>query len=111
MASNRQILLLQFVFVAVFGLCARGDEPKRADVIPLPRAHAHNYYRHSRPLLDALDHGFCSVEADVWLVDGKLLVGHDRRDLKPERTLQALYLDPLQERVRKNKGPVYPGTA
>jgi hypothetical protein len=29
----------------------------------LTRAHAHNDYHHPRPLLDALDHGFCSVEA------------------------------------------------
>ncbi len=31
----------------------------------LVRAHAHNDYRHRRPLLDALDHGFMSVKADV----------------------------------------------
>ena len=75
---------------------------------PLPRAHAHNDYEHKRPLLDALDNGFCSVEADIFLVDGKLLVAHDRKGLKPERTLQALYLDPLRERVRANGGHVYP---
>lgn len=46
--------------------------PTRTDVTPLPRAHAHNDYEHARPLLDALDHGFTSVEADVWLVDGEL---------------------------------------
>lgn len=74
---------------------------------PLPNAHAHNDYEHKRPLLDALAHGFCGVEADIYLVDGKLLVAHDRKDLKPERTLQALYLDPLLERVRKNRGHVY----
>ncbi|HRI87325.1 MAG TPA: phosphatidylinositol-specific phospholipase C/glycerophosphodiester phosphodiesterase family protein [Candidatus Hydrogenedentes bacterium] len=79
-----------------------------ADVVPLPNAHAHNDYEHERPLLDALDHGFCSVEADIFLVDGKLLVAHDAEDVKPERTLQALYLDPLRERVRKNGGRVYP---
>ena len=39
------------------------------DVKPLPRAHAHNDYLHQRPLLDALDNGFCSVEADISLVD------------------------------------------
>ena len=75
--------------------------------IPLIRAHAHNDYEHKRPLFDALDHGFCSVEADIYLVDGKLLVAHDRGQVKPERTLQALYLDPLRERVRKNGGRVY----
>ena len=75
--------------------------------VPLTRVHAHNDYEHSRPLLDALDQGFCSVEADIFLVDGKLLVGHTRRALKPERSLQALYLDPLKQRVAKNGGRVY----
>jgi len=77
------------------------------NTIPLPQAHAHNDYRHDRPLLDALDHGFCSVEADIFLVDGKLLVGHDRHELRPERTLAKLYLDPLRDRVRRNGGRVY----
>src|SRR5436853_7424002 len=75
----------------------------------LPQAHAHNDYEHARPLLDALDHGFCSVEADIWLVGGDLLVGHDRKDLKPGRTLEALYLEPLRERVKANGGRVYRG--
>jgi hypothetical protein len=75
---------------------------------PVPRTHSHNDYLHARPLLDALDQGFCSVEADIHLIDGKLLVAHDRATTRPERTLQALYLDPLRERVRKNGGRVYP---
>ena len=33
---------------------------ENAPPIPLPRAHAHNDYRHTRPLLDALAH-CCSV--------------------------------------------------
>ncbi len=84
--------------------------PAQAPVAPQPltRAHAHNDYQHTRPLLDALDQGFCSVEADIWLVDGDLLVAHDRDKVKPGRTLQALYLDPLQERVKRNSGRVYP---
>jgi len=49
-------------------------------------AHAHNDYQHKRPLLDALDRGFCSVETDVHLVDGQLLVAHTRSGVKPERT-------------------------
>jgi glycerophosphoryl diester phosphodiesterase len=48
------------------------------------------------------------VEADIYLVDGQLLVAHDRDKVKPERTLQALYLDPLRERVKKNGGRVHP---
>jgi hypothetical protein len=74
---------------------------------PLTRAHAHNDYEHPRPLLDALDQGFCSVEADIHLIQGHLLVGHDPRELRPDRTLQSLYLDPLKKRIAENGGRVY----
>ncbi|WP_217242002.1 phosphatidylinositol-specific phospholipase C/glycerophosphodiester phosphodiesterase family protein [Streptomyces sp. AC555_RSS877] len=74
---------------------------------PLWRAHAHNDYEHPRPLLDALDHRFGSVEADIFLVGDQLLVAHDPVDLDPARTLESLYLDPLAARVRSNHGSVY----
>ncbi len=74
---------------------------------PLRRAHAHNDYLHERPLHDALSHGFTSVEADIFLVNGDLLVAHAPEDLDPARTLRSLYLDPLLERVRANHGSVY----
>jgi hypothetical protein len=84
-------------------LAAQDEKP----ITPLLRAHAHNDYEHKRPLLDALEQGFCSVEADVYLVGQELLVAHTSRDLKPERTLEKLYLAPLKERVRANGGRVY----
>src|SRR5439155_15262702 len=87
---------------------AQAQESKPSATEPVRQAHAHNDYEHKRPLFDALDQGFCSVEADIYLVDGKLLVAHDRDEVRPERTLQALYLDPLRERVKKNHGRVYP---
>jgi glycerophosphoryl diester phosphodiesterase len=73
----------------------------------LPSAHAHNDYDHRRPLQDALDRGFNSVEADVWLVDGELRVAHDLADAEPGRNLESLYLKPLADRVRQNHGQVY----
>ncbi|WP_282700037.1 phosphatidylinositol-specific phospholipase C/glycerophosphodiester phosphodiesterase family protein [Streptomyces sp. CC219B] len=76
---------------------------------PLRRAHAHNDYEHPRPLLDALDHRFTSVEADIFLVGDQLLVAHDPVDLDPARTLESLYLDPLAARVRANHGSVHRG--
>jgi len=96
-----------FWWVAAVALPLHAQE--RSAVTPLPRAHAHNDYRHKRPLFDALDHGFCSVEADIFLVDGQLLVGHDRHELRGGRTLQQLYLDPLRRSVKENGGRVYPG--
>jgi hypothetical protein len=76
---------------------------------PLRRAHAHNDYLHEHPLHDALSHGFTSVEADIFLVDGELLVAHEPAELDPARTLRSLYLDPLLARVRANHGSVYRG--
>ncbi|WP_104045994.1 phosphatidylinositol-specific phospholipase C/glycerophosphodiester phosphodiesterase family protein [Arthrobacter sp. ZGTC412] len=76
---------------------------------PLAAAHAHNDYEHDRPLFDALEHGFTSVEADVWLVDGELLVAHDLEDVQPGVTLESLYLDPLEDLVRQQGHSVYPG--
>ena len=95
--SSMLVLVVSLVLVH-----CPGSEPA-----PLIHTHAHNDYEHKRPLFDALDHGFCSVEADIYIVDGQLLVAHNRSQVKPERTLQSLYLDPLRERVKKNGGKVY----
>lgn len=67
--------------------------------------HAHNDYAHARPLLDALDAGFCSVEADVHYAGGTLAVSHDGKS--SPGTLESLYLAPLQARVASHHGSVY----
>ena len=85
------------------------EQPPEKQITLLKRAHAHNDYEHKRPLMDALDQGFCCVEADIWLKENDLLVAHTPFGFKPERTLQKLYLDPLRERVKANNGKVYPG--
>lgn len=61
------------------------------------RGHAHNDYEHPRPLQDALDNHFRSVEADVWLVGGQIQVSH--YGLFYSGSLKDLYLDPLQQKV------------
>src|SRR5438105_9622444 len=91
------------VLIVFAGVAPAADAP----VTPLKNAHAHNDYEHTRPLFDALDQGFNSVEADVFLVDGKLLVGHARYDLRTNRTLESLYLDPMRERIRANGGRLH----
>jgi len=87
-----------------------GNAPQGAPVIQ-PRAHSHNDYEHARPLLDALAFGFCSVEADIWLVDGALLVAHDRSGVDAVNTLDSLYLRPLWERFQANGGSIFPQAA
>ncbi|GAQ55041.1 phosphatidylinositol-specific phospholipase C/glycerophosphodiester phosphodiesterase family protein [Streptomyces acidiscabies] len=108
--------------VALPGVSALAAERHPGRREPLWRAHAHNDYEHPRPLFDALDHRFGSVEADIFLVDGgtslsersrglggQLLIGHEVSDLDPTRTLESLYLEPLAARVRANHGSVYRG--
>ena len=82
-------------------------EPTKQPPVPLPHAHAHNDFYHKRPLLDALEQGFCSVEADIFLVEGRLLVGHSRSELKSARSLRSLYLEPLKQRIAANQGRVF----
>ncbi len=106
---RRSLLLLLAVLGLVAGAVPATANPAHERVRPLAQAHAHNDYEHPRPLLDALAEGFTSVEADIHLVGGELLVAHDPEDLDPARTLTSLYLDPLRERVIRNHGAVHRG--
>lgn len=105
-------LLASLAGTAAVPASAQAEAPKPAPVVvgqPLAGTHAHNDYEHDRPLFDALEHGFTSVEADVWLVDGELRVAHDLADAKQGVTLESLYLDPLEDLVRSQPGhSVYP---
>lgn len=69
-------------------------------------AHAHNDYEHTRPLQDALHNGFISVEADVHLRKGKLVVAHNKATRRSP-LLSELYLKPLDSILRHNQGAVY----
>lgn len=59
------------------------------------RVHSHNDYLRRIPLFEALASGCISVEADVHLIRGDLLVGHSARSLHKEETLRNMYLEPL----------------
>ena len=92
MKLRHLLFTLPFVLPACGG---RGlpDTPPASEQTLLYKAHAHNDYLHERPLLDALDHGFMSIEADVYvmpLLSDSLYVAHDAQDIRPSRTLTAL---------------------
>ncbi|MBE1576549.1 phosphatidylinositol-specific phospholipase C/glycerophosphodiester phosphodiesterase family protein [Amycolatopsis roodepoortensis] len=104
MITPRRILAALLAAVAATSLATAPASAHERGVRPLPQAHSHNDYEHTRPLHDALDQGFTSVEADIFLVDGQLLVAHDLADTRPDRTLESLYLEPLRRRVLANHG-------
>ncbi|KAK3634727.1 Altered inheritance of mitochondria protein 6 [Elasticomyces elasticus] len=73
---------------------------------PLPCV-SHNDYWRDEPLFDALRWGCTGVEADVWLFEGELYVGHTTADLDRTRTFKTLYIDPLLELLNKSGTAVY----
>ncbi|HKI88471.1 MAG TPA: hypothetical protein VKA38_05540, partial [Draconibacterium sp.] len=101
MKVKKNISILLFVFV-IFG-CGN-NKTEKVRVWP---AHSHNDYEHNRPLFDALDYHFKSVEADIYSVGDSLFVAHNFDQIKPGRTLRNMYLDPLEKRIAENKGSVY----
>lgn len=66
------------------------------DINPIP-CHSHNDYWRRVPLFSALRAGCTGVEADVWLFDNDLFVGHNTASLTRNRTFQSLYVNPLVE--------------
>lgn len=64
--------------------------------------HSHNDYWQSQPFYTAYYAGMQSIEADIFLRDGKLMVAHDAKEINAEHTLKALYLDPVAKLYRKN---------
>jgi hypothetical protein len=73
------------------------------NVLPVP-CHSHNDYWRRTPLYAALGSGCISIEADVWLFDDDLFVGHDIGSLTRDATLDSMYLEPLKRVLRVMNG-------
>ena len=73
---------------------ARWPTDASRNVKPVP-CHSHNDYWQDVPLYLAIQAGCTSVEADVWLFDQDLYVGHTEASLTADRTLRELYINPL----------------
>ena len=71
---------------------------------PVP-CHSHNDYWRPRPLLDALAVGCSSVEADVWLFDGQLYIGHGLVSVDRNKSLRTMYLEPLLRMLESRATP------
>lgn len=75
-------------------------------------AHSHNDYEQKDPFWAAYHAGFGSIEADIFLMGGALMVAHDTKELMAnKRTLAALYLEPLVSCLLKNNGYPYADTS
>jgi alkaline phosphatase len=68
---------------------------------------AHNDYVQPIPLRTAYAHEVGFIEADVFLRGNNLLVAHTRFEINKEKTLDRLYLEPLNKLVSQNNGFIY----
>ena len=69
--------------------------------------HSHNDYEQPIPFWMAWQEQFGSIEADIWWVDGQLLVGHNRDEIRTGKTLEQYYVRPLLSCIRNNNGHPY----
>ena len=72
--------------------------------------HSHNDYNRTAPFWEAYSQHCQSIEADVFLHNGELLVGHEVEDLKPENSFLRLYVDPIVRTFRANGGKMWAGS-
>lgn len=77
----------------------------------MANTHSHNDYEQEKPFRMAYDEGFGSIEADIFLEDGQLLVGHDTVEIRSGRTLEQYYILPLLSALQKHDGHPYADTS
>lgn len=97
--------LMILCFSLVIGSFAQPDVYRPAN------AHSHNDYEQKEPFHSAYQHGFGSIEADIFLLDGQLYVAHDRKELELKRPLRTMYLEPLLKGLEANHGFPYADTS
>jgi len=96
---------MKTIMVSLLVLVTLADFAQKA--VSTSRAHAHNDYEQAFPFWMAWKSGFGSIEADIFLVGDQLIVAHDAVQLQKNRSLDSLYLQPLLQCIRENKGHPY----
>lgn len=99
------IILISFLIAALFN-------PVTAQYTTL-NAHSHNDYENKVPFLTAYNNHFGSIEADIWAIEGDLFVAHNKADIRNDRTIDVLYLEPAVKLFKQNGGRAWadnPGT-
>ncbi len=85
-------------FGSASALCPSNARAKRPTSVP---CHSHNDYEREQPLKQALVSRFQSVEADLWLSTGKIMVSH--WPWSYAGSLEEMYLKPLQDLLTTRK--------
>ena len=87
-------LLLSVLYLVVSATCV--------PTVLAQKIFAHNDYAQPQPLVAAYEQRADFIEADVWLLNGKLVVSHDQ-PLPNAPSLDSLYLKPITSFFSQNK--------
>jgi hypothetical protein len=77
------------------------------NIQPLAQVYSHRDCELNPPLWVSLEHGFTHIEVDVYCMFGNVFVTHDLQQLRPRKTLEKLYLEPLRHYLQKNNGLLF----
>ncbi|MEI8073699.1 MAG: alkaline phosphatase family protein [Bacteroidota bacterium] len=101
--------IITVIFICCF--CFLNSILAQTAIYTNSNAHSHNDYEQAQPFFLAYHEQFGSIEADIHLLDGKILVAHDAKNISPDLSLEKLYLDPLKDYIKKNNGSPYRDSA
>jgi alkaline phosphatase len=100
------IRLLVFLF-SLFSLFSLIVVTGHCQIYSNANIFAHNDYATANPFYSAYNLGVGYIEADIFLLDNDLLVAHTSGEIDKTKTLETLYLSPLQTRINTNYGQAY----
>ncbi|WP_422082464.1 alkaline phosphatase [Ulvibacterium sp.] len=94
--SKKNLLLILLLCISIIPLVAQ----------PIDRVkiHSHNDYAQKVPFWSAYANGLNSIEVDIFLGNDRLYVTHAESEILEDRTLENLYLQPLQKAMNLKLG-------
>lgn len=98
---------MRFILHTIFFLVSLMYAPFLLRTQVLHNAHAHNDYQRKNPLFSALEHGIPSIEVDVFLHKGEIVVAHHAVGLSLRSSLEDMYLRPLLAYCKERQGQVF----
>jgi len=102
--KNKTFFLSAAILLMAASCGSKKDAATQVDFSQVA-VHSHNDYGQDEPFFGAFNAGTASIEADVYLVDTVVMLGHDS---PTDRPIREGYLDPIKQAFEKNGGSVYP---
>ena len=103
--TNLLKTLIAALAIVLTASCSRNKTAWMPTSLPQPAVHSHNDYAQQEPFYGAFRAEAASIEADIFLVDGEVMLGHDS---PTKSSVREGYLDPIRKAFQENSGSVYP---